>query len=508
MTVALLALAAIPPFAGFFSKEAVLGAAEHAATGDARRAPAAAGWTVLVAGLLTALLTAAYAARLWLLAFRGKGAEAPDHGRQPVVMNAVLWVLVVPTARPRPRLRHPPRLVRRRRPLAPTLTTSVLGTGVALVGVLVTYAAWRHTTRPRRPHPARRRRRRTRTPTPAARRGRGHRHPRAGLRRHRRPPPTRPTPAGSCSARCTATRPPASTSTPSTRAAVRPPRARRRHASSASSTARSSTPTSAARAAPPACSAPPSAAPRPATCRPTSARCSPAPSSWPSPPSSSPRSVSLTREPTPSCSTSSRPSSSSPCSARSPPCSRPPPGLKGREPRPGRAAPRRHRHRRRPRRRRRPGRRLRPRPPGPHAGQHRHQLDPGARHPLPPRRRRHLAPAGRADRAADLPVRALLAASTCPPGGAAKAFVALLLLLEVGILGTFAVLDLMLFFVAFEIVLIPMYFLIAGWGGARTRRARADQVHPLHAARLGRHAARPPARRRRDRHLRHGGTRH
>jgi NADH-quinone oxidoreductase subunit L len=32
------------------------------------------------------------------------------------------------------------------RDLSPTLTTSVLGTGVALVGGIVTYAAWRHTT--------------------------------------------------------------------------------------------------------------------------------------------------------------------------------------------------------------------------------------------------------------------------------------------------------------------------------------------------------------------------
>ncbi|MBI0384558.1 NADH-quinone oxidoreductase subunit L, partial [Streptomyces albiflaviniger] len=57
MTVALLALAAIPPFAGFFSKEAVLGAAEHAATGHTSGVPEGVGWTVLLAGLLTALLT-------------------------------------------------------------------------------------------------------------------------------------------------------------------------------------------------------------------------------------------------------------------------------------------------------------------------------------------------------------------------------------------------------------------------------------------------------------------
>ncbi|CAL9492694.1 NADH-quinone oxidoreductase subunit 5 family protein [Streptomyces sp. enrichment culture] len=145
MTVALLALAAIPPFSGFFSKESVLGAAEHVATGHTEHAPGAAGWTVLVAGLVTALLTAAYATRLWLLAFRGRGAEAPDHGRQPVVMNAVLWVLALPSL-------ALGGLAFRLLPdwfdghdLTLTLTTSVLGTGVALVGGIVTYAAWRHT---------------------------------------------------------------------------------------------------------------------------------------------------------------------------------------------------------------------------------------------------------------------------------------------------------------------------------------------------------------------------
>lgn len=52
-----------------------------------------------------------------------------------------------------------------------------------------------------------------------------------------------------------------------------------------------------------------------------------------------------------------------------------------------------------------------------------------------------------------------------------RAFVALLLLLEVGMLGTFVALDLLLFFVAFEIVLVPMYAMIAGWGGTNRRRA-------------------------------------
>lgn len=146
MTVALLALAAIPPFSGFFSKESVLGAAEHAATGDTAHIPGAAGWIVLGAGLLAALLTAAYATRLWLLAFHGKGAEAPDHGRQPVAMNAVLWVLAVPSlALGGLAYRVLPDWFDGR-DLTPTLTTSVLGTGVALVGVVVTYGAWRQTT--------------------------------------------------------------------------------------------------------------------------------------------------------------------------------------------------------------------------------------------------------------------------------------------------------------------------------------------------------------------------
>ncbi|MEW2250201.1 MULTISPECIES: NADH-quinone oxidoreductase subunit 5 family protein [unclassified Streptomyces] len=146
MTVALLALAAIPPFSGFFSKETVLGSAEHVATGHTDRVPGACGWIVLVAGLVTALLTAAYATRLWLLAFRGHGTEAPDHGRQPLTMTVVLWVLAVPSlALGGLAYRLLPDWFDGRS-LAPELTTSVVGTGVALIGVIVTYAAWRHTT--------------------------------------------------------------------------------------------------------------------------------------------------------------------------------------------------------------------------------------------------------------------------------------------------------------------------------------------------------------------------
>ncbi|MFD3789098.1 NADH-quinone oxidoreductase subunit L [Streptomyces cyaneofuscatus] len=145
MTVALLALAAIPPFAGFFSKEAVLVAAEHTAMGDRTVAPAAAGWTILVAGLFAAVLTAAYATRLWLLAFKGRGADVPDHGRQPLAMTSVLWVLAVPTIA----FGLTAGVIGDwfdGHALTPSLTTAVLSTGVGLVGGLVTYGAWRHTT--------------------------------------------------------------------------------------------------------------------------------------------------------------------------------------------------------------------------------------------------------------------------------------------------------------------------------------------------------------------------
>jgi NADH-quinone oxidoreductase subunit M len=52
-----------------------------------------------------------------------------------------------------------------------------------------------------------------------------------------------------------------------------------------------------------------------------------------------------------------------------------------------------------------------------------------------------------------------------PEPGRPKGFVALLLLLETGMAGTFIAFDLVLFFVFWELVLVPMYFLIGLWGG-------------------------------------------
>jgi NADH-quinone oxidoreductase subunit M len=58
-----------------------------------------------------------------------------------------------------------------------------------------------------------------------------------------------------------------------------------------------------------------------------------------------------------------------------------------------------------------------------------------------------------------------------PQPGRGRLLVALLLVIEVGILGVFEALDLVLFFVFFEIVLLPMYAVIAIWGGERRRPA-------------------------------------
>ncbi|MEU1619091.1 NADH-quinone oxidoreductase subunit L [Streptomyces sp. NPDC005722] len=150
MAIALAALAAVPPFSGFFSKESVLRAAEHAASGHAEAVPSAVGWLVLVAALITAVLTAGYATRLFLLAFRGHGATAPEaHGREPAVMALVLWVLAVPTlafgaVALVPSLLDLPSWLDGNA-LAPTLVTSILGVGLAVVGILATYGAWQAT---------------------------------------------------------------------------------------------------------------------------------------------------------------------------------------------------------------------------------------------------------------------------------------------------------------------------------------------------------------------------
>jgi NADH-quinone oxidoreductase subunit M len=52
-----------------------------------------------------------------------------------------------------------------------------------------------------------------------------------------------------------------------------------------------------------------------------------------------------------------------------------------------------------------------------------------------------------------------------------KEYYFLYLLLNTGMLGTFLSLDLFLFYVFWEVVLVPMYFLIGIWGGPRKESA-------------------------------------
>jgi len=58
-----------------------------------------------------------------------------------------------------------------------------------------------------------------------------------------------------------------------------------------------------------------------------------------------------------------------------------------------------------------------------------------------------------------------------PEPANAKAFLILILVLHTGMLGTFVAQDLILFFVFFEVVLLPMYFLIGVWGGEQRQYA-------------------------------------
>jgi NADH-quinone oxidoreductase subunit M len=54
-----------------------------------------------------------------------------------------------------------------------------------------------------------------------------------------------------------------------------------------------------------------------------------------------------------------------------------------------------------------------------------------------------------------------------PAPGKPKAFLGLMLMLQTGMAGTFVAFDLILFFIFWELVLVPMFFMIGMWGGPR-----------------------------------------
>ena len=67
------------------------------------------------------------------------------------------------------------------------------------------------------------------------------------------------------------------------------------------------------------------------------------------------------------------------------------------------------------------------------------------------------------------------------------AFMALLMVLEAGMLGVFCSLDLFLFYIFWEVILIPMYFIIGVWGGKR-QNLFGDKFLHLYDGRLTHHA--------------------
>jgi len=66
-----------------------------------------------------------------------------------------------------------------------------------------------------------------------------------------------------------------------------------------------------------------------------------------------------------------------------------------------------------------------------------------------------------------------------------KAYMALFLFLQTGVLGVFISLDLLVFFLFWEIGLIPMYFLISQWGGAKRNYASLKFIIVTMAGSLG-----------------------
>ncbi len=99
------------------------------------------------------------------------------------------------------------------------------------------------------------------------------------------------------------------------------------------------------------------------------------------------------------------------------------------------------------------------------------RLDRRHQQPLPPRRRRHLAAAARAVGVHHRCLCVIYSWNHFPEPHNPKAFLALMLILEVGMNGTFVAQDLILFFVFFEIVLLPMFFMIGVWGGPNRQYA-------------------------------------
>lgn len=133
MTIGFSALAGLPPTAGFFSKDAIIATAEHAAAGESAAVGSGTGVIVLIGLFVTVLLTATYATRAWLRTFFGPGREAAE---APPIMTVPLIALAVPAL-----LLGFGGLWWEE--LRPEWSSSVLSVVLAGIGASVAYVAWR-----------------------------------------------------------------------------------------------------------------------------------------------------------------------------------------------------------------------------------------------------------------------------------------------------------------------------------------------------------------------------
>jgi NADH-quinone oxidoreductase subunit L len=135
MTVGLATLAALPPTAGFFSKDAVVAAAARASAG-AGPVPAVLGGVVLACLLLTTGVTAAYATRAWLRAFFGTAGDVTTAREVSPVMTGPMLALAVPA------LALGVAAIRVHE-LRPEPLDSAVSVALAAGGALAAYVAWR-----------------------------------------------------------------------------------------------------------------------------------------------------------------------------------------------------------------------------------------------------------------------------------------------------------------------------------------------------------------------------
>jgi NADH-quinone oxidoreductase subunit L len=96
MTVGFAALAGLPPVSGFFSKDSLIEAAQHA-TGHGELPPAVA-WILFLTLLATVAVTAAYATRAWLMTFFGEPRTGYTPREAPPLMVWPVAALAVPSA--------------------------------------------------------------------------------------------------------------------------------------------------------------------------------------------------------------------------------------------------------------------------------------------------------------------------------------------------------------------------------------------------------------------------